>query len=107
MSPRAFPPGFVRIEPEEGELSRVALDHYLAMCAGCRELGLEPVVTFHHFTTPRWAAAVGGWAEPATAERFARFCARAAGHLGDARCSPTPTPGPERPSRRPSTCRWG
>ena len=25
-----------------------------------------------------------GWAEPATADRFARFCARAAGHLGDA-----------------------
>jgi beta-glucosidase len=73
-----------RIEPEEGEFSRVALDHYLAICAGCRELGLEPVVTFHHFTTPRWVAAAGGWAEPATAERFARFCARTAGHLGDA-----------------------
>jgi beta-glucosidase len=54
------------------------------MCAGCRELGIEPVVTFHHFTTPRWVAAAGGWAEPATADRFARFCARAAGHLGDA-----------------------
>ena len=46
-----------RIEPEEGEVSTVALDHYLAMCAGCRELGIEPVVTFHHFTTPRWVAA--------------------------------------------------
>jgi beta-glucosidase len=56
-----------RIEPEEDEYSTVALDHYLAMCAGCRELGIEPVVTFHHFTTPRWVAAAGGWAEPATA----------------------------------------
>jgi beta-glucosidase len=73
-----------RIEPEEGEFSRVALDHYLAMCAGCRELGIEPIVTFHHFTTPRWVVAAGGWTEPATADRFARFCARAAGHLGDA-----------------------
>jgi beta-glucosidase len=73
-----------RIEPEDGEFSRVALDHYLAMCARCRELGIEPVVTFHHFTSPRWLAAAGGWAEPATADRFARFCARAAGHLGDA-----------------------
>jgi beta-glucosidase len=73
-----------RIEPEDGEFSRVALDHYLAMCVRCRELGIEPVVTFHHFTTPRWVAAAGGWAEPATADRFARFCARAAGHLRDA-----------------------
>src|SRR5206468_1996273 len=33
--------------------------------------------------TPRWLAARGGWAEPITAERFARFCGRAASHLGD------------------------
>jgi beta-glucosidase len=72
-----------RIEPEEGEFSTVALDHYKAMCEGCRELGLDPVVTFHHFTSPRWVAAAGGWAEPATAERFARFCERSAAHLGD------------------------
>jgi beta-glucosidase len=72
-----------RIEPEEGEFSLVALDHYRRMAACCRERGLEPIVTFHHFTTPRWAAARGGWTEPQTADRFAVFCARAAGHLGD------------------------
>jgi len=72
-----------RIEPEEGEFSRAALDHYRRMCATCREHGLDPVVTFHHFTTPRWVAARGGWVEPATADRFARFCERAAAHLGD------------------------
>jgi len=70
-----------RIEPEEGEWSRVALDHYRAMCLGCRERGLEPIVTFHHFTTPRWLAAKGGWTAPATADAFARFCERAATHL--------------------------
>src|SRR5438552_3287979 len=32
---------------------------------------------------PRWLAALGGWAEPGTADRFARYCARAAGQLGD------------------------
>ncbi|HJQ84293.1 MAG TPA: glycoside hydrolase family 1 protein, partial [Candidatus Binatia bacterium] len=72
-----------RIEPEEGEWSRVALDHYRRMCAVCREQGLEPIVTFHHFTTPRWVAARGGWTAPETAERFARFCERATAHLGD------------------------
>jgi beta-glucosidase len=73
-----------RIEPEEGEFSRASLDHYRRMCAGCRERGVEPIVTFHHFTTPRWVAARGGWTDPATADRFARFCERAAAHLGDA-----------------------
>ena len=72
-----------RIEPEDGEFSRAALEHYRRMCMACRERGLEPIVTFHHFTTPRWVVARGGWAEPATADLFARFCARAAAHLGD------------------------
>jgi beta-glucosidase len=72
-----------RIEPEEGEFSKAAFDHYRAMCLRCRELGIEPVVTFHHFTSPRWVGAEDGWANPVTAERFARFCARAATELGD------------------------
>ena len=72
-----------RIEPEDGEFSRAALDHYRRMCATCLEHDLEPIVTFHHFTTPRWVAARGGWVEPTTSDRFARFCERAAAHLGD------------------------
>ena len=72
-----------RIEPEEGEFSQAALEHYRRMCAACREHGLAPIVTFHHFTTPRWLAARGGWAEPATVDHFARYCERAARHLGD------------------------
>ena len=72
-----------RIEPEEGEWSLSQLDHYSRMLDACHDRNLLPVVTFHHFTTPRWAAADGGWANPVTAERFARFCERAVTHLGD------------------------
>ena len=71
-----------RIEPEEGEFSTAALDHYVRMAEVCREAGLAPIVTLHHFTTPRWVAAAGGWAEPATAARFERFAGVAAGRLG-------------------------
>src|SRR5918992_2194036 len=74
---------WARIEPEEGEFSRAQLEHYRRMLAACRDRGLMPVVTFHHFTSPRWVAAVGGWTEPATADRFARFSERAMTHLGD------------------------
>jgi beta-glucosidase len=41
------------------------------------------VVTFHHFTTPRWLAARGGWEAPDAPERFARFVERATAHFGD------------------------
>lgn len=72
-----------RIEPADGEFSRTAIDHYRRVCAACHENGVEPVVTFHHFTTPLWLTRQGGWAEPMSADRFARFCERAAGDLGD------------------------
>ncbi len=62
-----------RIEPEEGEVSRSALDHYRRMVAGCRERGLAPVVTLAHFTMPRWMARDGGWTGPKAGDRFARF----------------------------------
>ena len=73
-----------RIEPEAGEWSQASIDHYRRVCDGLRERGVEPVVTFHHFTTPRWLADRGGWGQPETADRYAEFCHRLAGDLGDA-----------------------
>lgn len=74
---------WARIEPEEGHFSKAELDHYRRMLEACHEHGLTPVVTFHHFTSPRWLLAVGGWEGPTTAELFARYCDRVMGHLGD------------------------
>lgn len=70
-----------RIEPADGEFSQAALDHYARICEGLRERGVNPVVTFHHFTTPTWLADGGGWELPETAERFAAFTERAATRL--------------------------
>jgi beta-glucosidase len=72
-----------RIEPAEDEWSVAALDHYRRQCAAARELGLVPLVTFHHFTTPLWLAERGGWEAADAPERFARFCQHAVAHLGD------------------------
>jgi len=72
-----------RIEPAEGEFSVAALDHYRRICAACHGHGLQPVVTFHHFTTPRWLAERGGWESPDAPDRFARFVERSVAHLGD------------------------
>ncbi|HYI60321.1 MAG TPA: family 1 glycosylhydrolase [Acidimicrobiales bacterium] len=71
-----------RIEPEEGDWSVATLDHYARWCDRLRERDIEPVVTFHHFTTPRWVADRGGWESDATVDRFASFVERAAAHLG-------------------------
>lgn len=72
---------WARIEPEPGRFSIAMLDHYKRMIEGCRQRGLTPVVTFNHFTTPRWFAQDGGWTNPSSPDLFARFCDRAARHL--------------------------
>jgi beta-glucosidase len=47
------------------------------MAERCRDHGLIPAVTFHHFTNPRWVAARGRWKNRETAKLFVR--ARATG----------------------------
>jgi beta-glucosidase len=74
---------WARIEPEEGHFSLAALEHYRRVLAVCHEHGLLPVVTYQHFTAPRWLACDGGWTDSRSADRFARFCERATRHLGD------------------------
>lgn len=73
---------WARIEPEEGLFSIAMLNHYKAIIEGCRARGLTPMVTFNHFTVPRWFAAAGGWTNPKSPILFARYCDRAARHLG-------------------------
>lgn len=72
-----------RLEPEDGEFSLAALNHYRRVIEACRDVGLLPVVTFHHFTTPRWVATRGGWGAPDTADLFARFAGWSAEGLSD------------------------
>lgn len=72
-----------RIQPEADMWSTAALDHYRRVCEACLERGLDPIVTYHHFTTPRWVAHRGGWEEPDTADRFAEFASRVTAKLGD------------------------
>ena len=74
---------WARIEPEEGEFSTAALDHYRRVLVSCREHGLAPIVTFHHFTLPRWLQANGGFLLDRFPALFGRYCDRAAAALGD------------------------
>jgi beta-glucosidase len=72
-----------RIEPAPGEWSRAALDNYCRLATALRERDVEPVVTFHHFTTPVWLADRGGWEEPDAAARFGVFVEVTGAALGD------------------------
>lgn len=73
---------WARIEPEKGLFSQAMLDHYKAVIDGCRARGLTPIVTYSHFTAPRWFSAQGGWTNPESASLFARYCDKATRALG-------------------------
>lgn len=74
---------WARIEPLPGQFSPAEIAHYGAVLDCCRRHGLKTVVTLHHFTSPLWFAADGGFENPAAAERFARYAERIALDLGD------------------------
>jgi beta-glucosidase len=74
---------WARIEPEQGFVSKAQLAHYRRMVDTCREHGLTPSVTLHHFTHPRWFARAGGWRNPEAPALFERFTEIALPVLGD------------------------
>lgn len=74
---------WARIEPEPGVFSTAALDHYSRLLDACLERGLKPMITFNHFTVPRWFAARGGFEVADAPDYFGRFAERAAQRLGD------------------------
>jgi beta-glucosidase len=64
---------WARIEPAEGEFSRAQLRHYRAMIDTCHAHGVLPIITLHHFTSPRWFTESGGLRRADAAELFARY----------------------------------
>jgi beta-glucosidase len=74
---------WARIEPEAGQFSMAAINHYRRMLECCHEHKLTPIVTFHHFTSPRWLMAKGAWENKDTPQRFANYCEQTTKHLGD------------------------
>lgn len=74
---------WARIEPEEGSFDSEALRHYRAVVAAVRSHGMEPMVTLHHFTIPRWFAAKGGFLSPEAPILFERYCRAVATAMED------------------------
>mgnify|MGYP003110944067 FL=1 len=74
---------WARVEPEKGEVSNAALEHYRRMTAFVRAQGLTPIVTLHHFTSPLWFACEGGFASEDGPAHFANYAGIMADVLGD------------------------
>lgn len=73
---------WARIEPEEGRFDEKELRHYQDVIRCCQEHGIEPVVTLHHFSSPKWLITKGGWEADTTPDDFARYVRYVIGALG-------------------------
>src|SRR4051812_6653357 len=62
-----------RIEPEEGKYDEGAIEWYRELIAECERLKLVPMLTLHHFTSPKWFADGGGFTRKRSADQFAAF----------------------------------
>ena len=74
---------WARIEPQPGVFDENEIEHYRKVLQCCHRNGVEPIVTMHHFTSPKWLIEQGGWECDATVEKFANYCRTVVEQLGD------------------------
>lgn len=69
---------WARVEPERGRFDEAAWAGYRQRLEALVSAGIKPIVTFHHFTHPRWFHADTPWHEPSSLESWARYARRCA-----------------------------
>lgn len=74
---------WARIQPTKDSWDDSEIEHYRRVLKCCAENGIKPIVTMHHFSSPKWLITEGGWENPGAVDYFAGYCKRAARELGD------------------------
>lgn len=73
---------WARIQPQPDMWVKEEVEHYRDVIACCKKNGVTPIVTMHHFTSPKWLISEGGWENPKVVDRFTAYCKRIAEELG-------------------------
>lgn len=74
---------WARIEPEEGKYDQEAIKHYRRELEYLKKLGVEPLLTIHHFTNPMWFEKKGGFSKSQNAKYYLRLVKRVVHYFGD------------------------
>ena len=72
---------WARIEPVEGQWNEKEMEHYIKVIDYCLANGIEPVVTYHHFSSPAWLITKGGWESPEVVNYFERYARYVTEHV--------------------------
>lgn len=74
---------WARIQPKENEFDDAEIEHYRKVIRCCKQYGLEPMVTLHHFSSPCWVITKGGWETETVVADFVTYCSYVIERLGD------------------------
>lgn len=77
---------WARIEPEKGQYYDNEIEHYRKVLKFCRLNNVTPIVTMHHFSSPKWLISEGGWESEKTVGYFKNYCQYVVSKLGDMMC---------------------
>ena len=62
-----------RVEPEKDQFDDRAIKKYMQIIRTLKENNIEPIVTLHHYTIPRWFGTIGGFEHAGNNFYFVRF----------------------------------
>jgi beta-glucosidase len=74
---------WARLEPEAGRWDAEAFSHYRAELELLRDKGIRPLLTLHHFNSPRWFEERGGWLARGSVKAYLRLVGAVVERLGD------------------------
>lgn len=64
---------WAKIEPTQGRFDLSVIAHYRDQVKQLRAAGIEPMITLHHFTFPRWVRQLGGFEWEGLPQAFANY----------------------------------
>lgn len=73
---------WARIEPEKGKFDQEAIDHYKKLIKELKNKGIEPFLTFWHWTNPLWVVDKGGWENKETVKDFLSYAKKVIKEIG-------------------------
>lgn len=74
---------WARLEPQRGVYDEAAFAHYREELLLLKRLGIEPLLTLHHFTNPLWFERLGTFENPECADIFLSFVRKVVEEFGD------------------------
>jgi beta-glucosidase len=72
-----------RVQPAPDRWDEDALNRYVEMVRGLKELNLTTLVTLHHYSDPQWFVDMGGWENESAAAYFEKYVRKVVPALKD------------------------